>query len=250
MIQVRKSADRGHFDHGWLDTRHTFAFSRYHDPRHMGFRNLRVINEDRVAAGKGFATHPHEDIEIITYVLEGGLAHRDSLGTGSTIRVGELQCMTAGKGLTHSEFNLSPTEPVHVDQIELLPDREGLKPFYDQRAFPEPERMNQLRLVASPEGREGSLTIHQDARQYLASPEADQTVTPPGRHARLQFVRGGVDLNGLPLAGGDGAAISAEETLTIRSLERPRCCSSTSHKYRETVPRRFPTSSIAEDANR
>ena len=220
MIQVRKSADRGHFDHGWLDTYHTFSFSRYHDPRHMGFRALRVINEDRVLAGNGFGTHPHEDMEIITYVLEGGLAHRDSLGTGSTIRAGELQCMTAGTGITHSEFNPSPTEPVHLYQIWLLPEREGLKPSYDQRAFPEQERRNTLRLVASPDGRDGSLTIRQDARLFLASLEADRTVThplSPGRHAWVQVLRGEIALSGLALAAGDGAAISDEETLTVRS---------------------------------
>jgi redox-sensitive bicupin YhaK (pirin superfamily) len=220
MIRVRKSSDRGHFDHGWLDTYHTFSFSRYLDPKHMGFRALRVINEDRVIPGKGFGTHPHEDMEIITYVLEGGLTHRDSLGTGATIRPGELQCMTAGTGLTHSEFNGSPTEPVHLYQIWLLPEREGLKPSYEQRFFPEDERHNRLRLVASPDGSEESLTIRQDARLFLASLDEGQQVSHkllPSRHAWLQVLRGRADLNGTSLAAGDGAAVSEESELTIRS---------------------------------
>ena len=152
MIRVRKAAERGHFDHGWLDTYHTFSFSRYYDPRQMGFRALRVINEDRVSPGRGFGLHPHENMEIVTYVLEGGLAHRDSLGTGSVIRPGELQRMTAGTGITHSESNPSATEPVHLYQIWLLPEREGLEPSYEQKAFPAAERTNRLRLVASPDG--------------------------------------------------------------------------------------------------
>ncbi|MDB5351010.1 MAG: Pirin domain protein [Planctomycetota bacterium] len=220
MIRVRKAAERGHFNHGWLDTYHTFSFSRYYDRNHMGFRALRVINEDRVQPGQGFGTHPHEDMEIITYVLEGGLAHRDSLGTGSTIRPGELQTMTAGTGLTHSEFNPSPTEPVHLYQIWLLPEREGLEPSYDQRVFPEAERTNRLRLVASPDGGEGSLTIHQDARLFLASLESGREVShrlSPGRHAWLQVLRGDVRLNGVPLAEGDGAAVSEETDLSVVS---------------------------------
>ena len=176
MIRVRRASERGHFDHGWLDTYHTFSFSRYYDPRQMGFRSLRVINEDRVAPGRGFGTHPHEDMEIVTYVLDGALAHRDSLGTGSTIRPGELQRMTAGTGIMHSEFNPSETEPVHLYQIWLLPEREGLEPSYEQRAFPEEERHNRLRLVASPDGRDGSLTIRQDARLYLGSLDGGREV--------------------------------------------------------------------------
>jgi redox-sensitive bicupin YhaK (pirin superfamily) len=221
MIQVRKSSERGHFDHGWLDTYHTFSFSRYLDRRFMGFRALRVINEDVVQPGKGFGTHPHEDMEIITYVLEGGLAHRDSLGTGSTIRPGELQTMTAGTGITHSEFNASDSEPVHLYQIWIIPEREGLTPSYDQRAFPEEERRNALRLVASPDGAQGSLTIRQDARLFLATLEAGRSVThrlPPGRHAWLQVLRGGVELNGVTLSAGDGAAVSEEAELTVRGV--------------------------------
>jgi redox-sensitive bicupin YhaK (pirin superfamily) len=220
MTRVRKSSERGHFDHGWLDTYHTFSFSRYYDPRHMGFRALRVINEDRVRPGRGFGTHPHEDMEIVTYVLSGALAHKDSLGTGSTIRPGELQRMTAGTGITHSEFNPSEAEPVHLYQIWLLPEREGLEPSYEQRAFPEKERRNRLRLVASPDGSDGALTIRQDARLYLATMDAGHEVAhdiPPGRHAWLQVLRGDLTLNGLALSAGDGAALSDEAGLAIRA---------------------------------
>ena len=220
MIRIRKAAERGHFDHGWLDTSHTFSFSRYHDPAHMGFRSLRVINEDRVASGKGFGTHPHEDMEIVTYVLEGALEHRDSLGTGSTIRPGELQRMTAGTGLTHSEFNPSPTEPVHLYQIWLEPERSGLEPSYEQKHFPEAERTDRLRLVASPDGRDGSLEIRQDAQLYLGLLTGGTQVThalEPGRHAWLQVLRGGVNLGGNALVAGDGAALSGETALTIRA---------------------------------
>jgi quercetin 2,3-dioxygenase len=220
MIRVRKSSERGHFDHGWLDTYHTFSFSRYYDPRHMGFRALRVINEDRVAPGQGFGTHPHRDMEIVTIVLDGALAHRDSLGSGDVLRPGELQRMTAGTGIAHSEFNASATEPVHLYQIWLLPEREGLEPSYQQRAFPEPERRNRLRLVASPDGRDGALTIRQDARLFLASLDGGEGVShplAPGRHAWLQVLRGDVALNGRPLSAGDGAAISDETPLAIRA---------------------------------
>ena len=179
MIRVRKASERGHFDHGWLDTYHSFSFAGYYDPRHMGFRALRVINEDRVQPGRGFGTHGHEDMEIITYVLEGGLAHRDSLGTGSTIHPGELQRMTAGTGLSHSEYNPSATEPVHLYQIWLLPERKGLEPSYEQKFFPEDERRNRLRLVASPDGSDGALTIRQDARIFLATLEGGRSVTHP-----------------------------------------------------------------------
>jgi redox-sensitive bicupin YhaK (pirin superfamily) len=191
MIRVRRASERGHFDHGWLDTFHTFSFARYYDPGHMGFRSLRVINEDRVAPGRGFGTHPHEDMEIVTYVLSGALAHRDSLGTGSTIRPGELQRMTAGTGITHSEFNPSDAEPVHLYQIWLLPEREGLEPSYEQRAFPEDERRNRLRLVASPDGQDGSLSIRQDARLYLATLDGGREAShelAPGRHAWVQVL--------------------------------------------------------------
>ncbi len=222
MIRVRRASERGHFDHGWLDTYHTFSFARYYDPRHMGFRALRVINEDRVQPGRGFGTHPHEDMEIVTYVLSGALAHKDSLGTGSTIRPGELQRMTAGTGITHSEFTASDTEPVHLYQIWLLPEREGLEPSYEQKAFPEEERHNRLRLVASPDGDEGSLTIRQDARLYLATLDEGHEVAhgiAPGRHAWLQVLRGHVRLNGQTVSAGDGAAVSGESALEIRPEE-------------------------------
>jgi redox-sensitive bicupin YhaK (pirin superfamily) len=220
MITVRRSAERGHFDHGWLDTYHTFSFSRYYDPRHMGFRALRVINEDHIRPGRGFGTHPHEDMEIITYVLEGGLAHRDSLGTGSVIRPGELQRMTAGTGITHSEFNASETNPVHLYQIWILPEREGLEPSYEQRAFPRADRADRLQLVASPDGAEDSLIIRQDVRLYLASLGDGREVfheLAPRRHAWLQVLRGRVVLDGSSLDAGDGAAISGEPSLAVRA---------------------------------
>jgi redox-sensitive bicupin YhaK (pirin superfamily) len=220
MIRVRKAAERGHFDHGWLDTYHTFSFGDYYDPAHMGFRALRVINDDRVQPGEGFGMHGHRDLEIITYVLEGALEHRDSLGNGSVLRPGELQHMTAGTGVRHSEFNPSPAEPVHLYQIWLLPERRGLEPSYEQRPFAEAERRGRLRLVASPDGEEGSLTIRQDARLYLSTLRAGEAVAralEPGRHAWLQVLRGEVTLNGTSLAAGDGAAVSEEERLEIAS---------------------------------
>src|SRR6516164_11143998 len=169
MIQVRKAVERGHFDHGWLNTYHTFSFADYYDPAQLGFRSLRVINDDRVAPGQGFGMHGHRDMEIVTYVLDGALEHRDSMGNGSVLRPGELQRMTAGTGIRHSEFNPSDREPVHLYQIWLLPERRGLQPGYEQKAFPEAERQGTLRLVASPTGERGSLTIRQDARLYLAT---------------------------------------------------------------------------------
>ena len=218
MIQVRRAAERGHFDHGWLDTYHTFSFSDYYDSAHMGFRALRVINDDRVQPGQGFGMHGHRDMEIITYVLDGALEHRDSMGNGSVLRPGELQHMTAGTGVRHSEFNPSHREPVHLYQIWLLPDRRGLTPGYEQKAFPEDERRGKLRLVASPTGEQGALTIHQDARLYLSTLRPGETIShilQPGRHAWLQALRGRVTLNGKPLATGDGAAVSDEERLEI-----------------------------------
>ncbi len=218
MIRIRGAAERGRFDHGWLDTRHTFSFSRYYDPRHMGFRALRVINEDWVKPGRGFGAHPHDNMEIVTYVLEGELEHRDSLGNGGKIRPGELQRMTAGTGIVHNEANPSPSETVHLYQIWMLPEREGLEPSYEQRAFSDAERHNQLRLVASPDGRDGSLTIRQDARLYLGTLDAGQGVShelAPGRHAWLQLLRGRADVNGQGLSEGDGAAVSEESMLSI-----------------------------------
>ena len=219
MITVRRSQDRGHYDHGWLDTRHTFPFAEYHDPRHMGFRVLRVINEDRVRPGQGFGTHPHRDMEIVSYVLSGALEHRDSMGNGSTIRPGEVQRMSAGTGVLHSEFNPSASEPVHFLQIWILPERPGLAPGYEQKRFPEEEKRGRLRLLASPDGRDGSVTIHQDARILAASLEAGEEVRhalAPGRHAWVQVTRGEVELAGERLAAGDGASLSGEAAATVR----------------------------------
>jgi redox-sensitive bicupin YhaK (pirin superfamily) len=222
MIRIRKAAERGHFDHGWLDTWHTFSFADYYDPDHMGFRSLRVINDDRVQPGQGFGMHGHRDMEIITYVLDGALEHRDSLGNGSVLRPGELQHMTAGTGVRHSEFNPSDKEGVHLYQIWLLPNKNGLKPSYEQKAFSAEDRRGRLRLVASPTGEQGSLTIHQDARLYLSTLPAGETVAHVlklGRHAWLQVLRGRVTLNGQPLAAGDGAAVSEEERLGIKGQD-------------------------------
>ena len=221
-IRVRRAAERGHAQYDWLDTWHTFSFDTYYDPAHMGFRSLRVINEDRVQPAKGFGMHGHRDMEIITYVLEGALEHRDSLGTGLTLRPGEFQRMSAGTGIRHSEFNPSSTEPVHLYQIWLFPNQKGLPPSYEQKAFPEEERRGRLRLVASPNAEDGSLRIHQDARVYLATLETNQEVRhelPPGRYAWLQVLLGSVILHGHMLATSDGAAVSDETSLLIRANE-------------------------------
>jgi redox-sensitive bicupin YhaK (pirin superfamily) len=218
MITIRKSEERGHFDLGWLDTYHTFSFDQYYDPAHMHFRSLRVINEDRVAPGQGFPTHSHRDMEIITYILSGELEHRDSMGTGSVIRPGDVQRMTAGTGVSHSEFNPSRTEAVHLLQIWILPNARSLPPGYEQKFFDEDARRNQLRLIAADDGRAGSVTINQDARVYAALLDAGQTVThslEPNRHAWLQLTSGIIDLNGMALTPGDGAAISRESELAI-----------------------------------
>jgi len=222
MISLRPSAERGHFDHGWLDTRHTFSFADYRDPRFMGFRSLRVVNEDRVAPGQGFGTHPHRDMEIVTYVLEGGLSHRDSMGNGSTIRPGDVQRMSAGTGVTHSEFNASRHEPVHFLQIWILPARAGLAPGYEQTRFKDLETRGRLRLVASPDGADGSVTVNQDARIYATRLRAGEEVVhrlAPGRHAWVQVARGAVDLSGRPLSAGDGAALSDEPEVVLRGVE-------------------------------
>jgi hypothetical protein len=218
MIQIRKANDRGHANHGWLDTYHTFSFSTYQDPEHMRFRSLRVMNEDFVEPGQGFGTHPHHDMEIVTYVLEGALEHKDSMGNGEVLRPGEFQRMSAGTGITHSEFNPSDTEPVHLYQIWLFPERKGIEPSYEQKRFPEDERHNQLRLVASRDAADGSLLIHQDARVYLSSLDegrAVKQILEPGRHAWLQVLRGAISLNGQPLETSDGAAVSNEASLEI-----------------------------------
>ncbi len=218
MITVRKAGDRGHFDHGWLDTRHTFSFADYHDPAHMGFRALRVINEDRVRPGEGFGTHGHRDMEILSYVLSGALAHQDSTGGGGVLRPGEVQRMSAGTGVMHSEFNGSKEEPVHFLQIWIVPDRAGHRPSYEQKAYPEAERRGRLRLVASPDGAEGSTTLHQDARVYatvLAPGERAEHALAAGRHAWVQVARGELALNGTALRAGDGAAVSDERALAL-----------------------------------
>lgn len=217
MIQIRRAAERGHADHGWLDTRHTFSFADYHDPAHMGFRSLRVINEDRVAPGMGFGTHGHRDMEIISYVLEGELAHKDSLGTGAVVRPGEVQRMTAGSGVRHSEFNASESNPLHFLQIWILPERENLDPGYEQKAFPVEERTGTLKLVASPDGGHGSVKIHQDVRLYSAVLNGTwlSHELPPGRYGWLQVARGHATVNGQALSAGDGAAISDERSLEI-----------------------------------
>jgi len=218
MITVRRASDRGHFDHGWLDTSHTFSFADYRDPEHMGFRALRVINQDRVRPGQGFGTHGHRDMEILSYVLSGALAHRDSTGGGGMIRPGEVQRMTAGTGVTHSEFNGSEREEVHFLQIWILPDRPGHRPSYEQKAYPEEERRGRLRLVASPDGALGSTIIHRDARVYasLLGPGVRlRHPLSPGRAAWVQVARGEVELNGQLLHPGDGAAVEGEEALAL-----------------------------------
>jgi redox-sensitive bicupin YhaK (pirin superfamily) len=218
MITVRRSEDRGRFDHGWLDTRHTFSFAGYHDPAQMGFRSLRVINEDVVAAGEGFGRHGHRDMEILSYVLSGTLSHADSTGGRVDLVPGEVQRMTAGTGVEHSEMNGSATEPVHFLQIWILPDRRGLRPGYEQKAFPDAARRGRLLLLASPDGSEGSLTIHQDARvlaTLLAKGEAAAGAVQPGRHAWVQVVRGEAVVNGETLRAGDGAALSEERRVSL-----------------------------------
>jgi redox-sensitive bicupin YhaK (pirin superfamily) len=222
MIHVHKASDRGHFNHGWLDTYHTFSFGDYYDPANMGFRSLRVINDDRVAPGQGFGMHPHRDMEIVTYVLEGTLAHKDSMGNGSLIRAGELQRMTAGTGIRHSEFNPSNKDWVHLYQIWFLPDRKGLEPSYEEMPPLSDEQPGQFRLVASPDGAGGSMTIHQDARLYLASLTPGQAVSQriePGRAVWLQMLRGTVNFLGDTLAAGDGVAIADESNVSVRGAE-------------------------------
>lgn len=221
-MHIRRAGDRGHFDHGWLDTRHTFSFADYYDAEQMGFRGLRVINEDRVQPGRGFGTHPHRDMEIVSWVLEGGLAHRDSMGSHGEIRPGDVQRMTAGGGVLHSEMNASTTEPVHFLQIWLLPSAQGLEPSYEQRRFDEASKRGQLRLVASDDGRDGSVTIHADARLFATRLEAGERVThmpSPGRHVWVQVARGRVLVNGQALEAGDGAALSEVPSVTLEGVE-------------------------------
>jgi redox-sensitive bicupin YhaK (pirin superfamily) len=222
MITIRKSDERGRANHGWLDTHFTFSFADYFDPEHVQFRTLRVMNDDRVAGGGGFPMHPHRDMEIVTYVLEGALEHRDSMGNGSVIKPGDVQYMSAGTGVTHSEANASKTEPVHLYQIWMMPDKRGHKPAYDQKNFTEAEKRGKLRLVASPDGRDGSVKIRQDNELYATVLGAGESVThalKPERHAYIQVARGSVKLNGKTLETGDGAALTAEKALELTGVK-------------------------------
>lgn len=222
MITVRNAAERGHANFDWLNSYHTFSFGEYYDPQHMGISNLRVINDDTVAPNGGFATHGHRDMEIISYVLSGALEHKDNMGNGSTIRPGDVQRMSAGTGVLHSEYNPSPEQPVHFLQIWLQPNRLGVKPDYAQKHFAENERRGQLRLLVSPDGRDGSIATHQDALLYgtlLESGEAVKHLLEPGRKAYIQVARGEVSINGQPLSAGDGAKIENETEIRIEGME-------------------------------
>ncbi len=222
MIAIRNSNDRGHADHGWLHTRFTFSFADYYDPSYTHFRTLRVMNDDRIAGGGGFPTHPHRDMEIVTYVLQGALAHKDSMGNGSVIRPGDVQYMGAGTGVAHSEFNASPTEGVHLYQIWMFPDQKNYAPTYDQKHFSPEEKRQTLRLVVSPDGRQGSVKIRQNNELYATVLGAGETVKhllKPDRHAYVQVARGSVTLNGSALETGDGAAITAERSLVLTGID-------------------------------
>ena len=222
MLTIRPRQERGHAQHGWLDSHHTFSFADYHDPKHMGFRALRVINEDRVAPSQGFGTHGHRDMEIISYVLEGALQHKDSMGTGSVIRPGDVQRMSAGTGVRHSEQNASASEGVHFLQIWLLPKQAGIQPGYEQKTFPDAEKRARLRLVAAPDGRDGALTVHSDASVYSGLFDAGESADlalAAGRHAWVQVARGKVRVNGLDLEAGDGAALSDTRLVRIEGVE-------------------------------
>lgn len=219
MMTVRRAGERGRTRTDWLDSRHTFSFGAYHDPRHDGFLTLRVINDDLIAAGAGFGSHPHRDMEIVTYVLAGAIEHRDSLGNGSVIRPGEIQRMTAGSGIRHSEFNASASEPAHLLQIWILPERAGLPPSYEQRPLP-PAAPGALRPIATRDGRDGAVTIHQSVEIHAGRLAAGALVThplAPGRHAWVHVARGGLTVVGMPLGEGDGAAISDELAVTLRA---------------------------------
>jgi hypothetical protein len=216
MLTIRKAEERGHVNHGWLDTWHTFSFADYHDPAEMGYGALRVINDDKVEPGQGFGMHGHRDMEIITYVLEGALEHKDSMGNGSVIRPGNVQRMSAGTGVRHSEFNPSREERVHLLQIWIEPKFTGVRPGYEEKEFGPAEKTGRLRLIASPDGREGSVTIHQDALVYAALLDGRNAVThvlAPGRRAYVHLARGALKLNGIELKGGDGVKIAGENEL-------------------------------------
>jgi redox-sensitive bicupin YhaK (pirin superfamily) len=222
MIEIRKSEERGRAHHGWLQSQHSFSFADYYDPRHQGFGPLRVINEDRVAAGAGFGTHGHRDMEIISYVLDGALEHKDSMGTGSVLHYGDVQRMSAGSGVRHSEFNGSKTEQVHFLQIWIQPNVEGIPPSYEEKHFPLEEKQGKLRLVASGDGREGSVLIHQDASLYAAVLDGDDRLEhalQPGRLGYVHVIRGSVDVNGVTLKGGDALKLADEDRVTIGKAE-------------------------------
>ena len=221
MMTIRKAAARGGANHGWLNTKHTFSFADYYDPNHMGFRSLRVINDDRVTPGMGFGTHPHRDMEIISFVLEGGLAHKDSMGTGSVISPGDVQRMSAGTGVYHSEFNASKVEPVHFLQIWIMPDEQGVTPGYEQKTFANSEKQGRLRLVASPDGSDGSVRIHSSTRLFaglFSKGERSELQLANGRHAWVHVARGEVQLNGQTLSEGDGAALSNEALVKLEGV--------------------------------
>lgn len=223
MITVRKSADRGHFDHGWLKTYHTFSFANYHDSDWMGYRTLRVLNEDRVGPGGEFSTHRHHDMEIISYVIDGGLSHKDSMGNGSTIYRGDVQRITAGLGIQHSETNRSVTVPTHFLQIWFLPSQKGLEPEYEQRGFSDQDKIDTFCMIASPDGRQGSLRINQDIyfhASILSKGKSLEYILPPERAVWLQIINGAIVVNGQRLATGDGAAISEESLLAISAEEK------------------------------
>lgn len=220
MINIRRSKERGHANYGWLDTHYTFSFNTYYDPRFMGFRSLRVINEDFIAPDQGFPTHGHRDMEIVTYVIRGELSHKDSMGNGTTILPNEVQRMSAGTGVLHSEYS-SPTDETHLLQIWILPEEDNLTPSYEQKFFDPQEKQGKLRLVASRGGDEGSVTVHQDIKLFsavLANGEAVEYEIPEGRHAWIQLIKGKLDLNGEMLEAGDGAAVSEESRLALKSL--------------------------------
>jgi quercetin 2,3-dioxygenase len=223
MMTLRKASERGHAKHGWLDSHHTFSFADYYDPDHMGFRSLRVINDDRVEGGQGFGSHPHRDMEIISYVLDGALAHKDSTGTGAVIRPGDVQRMSAGTGVVHSELNASKTDEVHFLQIWLMPAKRGIAPGYEQKTFTDDDKRGKFRLVASPDGNGGSVTIHTDARVYASVVDAGESAElalAPGRYAWVQVARGKARVNGTELAEGDGLAISGEPLLSLEGVDK------------------------------
>lgn len=222
MITIRRSKDRGHAQHGWLDSHHTFSFADYFDPDNMGFRSLRVINEDRVTPGQGFGTHGHRDMEILSYVLDGALEHEDSMGTGSVIRPGDVQRMSAGSGVRHSEFNASKSDEVHFLQIWIIPEKSGIEPSYEQKTFTTEQKQGKLRVVASPDGRDGSVTIHADAvvsAGLFGKGDGAEWELAKGRHAWIHVARGKVRVNGKELGAGDGAAVSEETSVRVEGID-------------------------------